>query len=165
MTHSEWLQTLAEIGIGFAGFSALIAGMRHRDEPISAENRARGRAVIETSFAVLFGAILPVILHGLGLGETSAFRLAATVLAIAGTPLTIRGYRRGMALQTPKPGQSPIIRWVGFPFGILSLGFAVACVVGLPQPIVPTYYLASLTGTLGIAALNFIGFVYAIDER
>jgi len=26
MTHADWFQTLAEIGLGFAGFSALIAG-------------------------------------------------------------------------------------------------------------------------------------------
>ena len=24
MTHADWLQTLAEIGLGFAGFSALL---------------------------------------------------------------------------------------------------------------------------------------------
>jgi hypothetical protein len=30
MVHAEWLQTLAEVAIAFAGFSGLIAGIRWR---------------------------------------------------------------------------------------------------------------------------------------
>jgi hypothetical protein len=43
--------------------------------------------------------------------------------------------------------------------GVMSLGSALACAVGRPTVAVPTDYLMALSGTLGIAAINFVGFV------
>ncbi len=163
MTHVDWLQTLAEIGLGFAGFSALIAGMRRGGSTADPANSSRGRAVVETSLSVLFGCTLPVLLHGLGFSETVAFRLAGGLFLIAGAPLTVRGFRRALAIRTQFQPPRPVLSALSGVAGVGGLGFSLAAVVGIPAAAVPTYYLASLISILGIAAVNFAGFVFAID--
>ena len=164
MTHGDWLQTLAEIGIGFAGFAALIAGMRNRDRASDPENASRGRAVVETSLSVLFACAAPVLLHGLGMTEESAFRLAGALFLLGGAPLSVRGFRRARATRDTDKALQPGLTGLSLVAGTAGLGFSLACVIGVPTASVPTYYLGALLGTLGIAAVNFAGFVFTIVE-
>ena len=164
MTHADWFQTLAEIGLGFAGFSALIAGMRRRDATADPENASRGRAVVETSLSVLFGCTTPVLLVGLGLAELTAFRFAGGLFFLVGAPLTVRGFRRGIATrQKGRPLSVPMTILTSIA-GLAGLGFSLACVVGIPSAQVPTFYLGAIIGILGISAVNFAGFVFAINS-
>jgi len=165
VTHSDWLQTLAEIAIGFAGFAALIAGMRRRDGPIDLENAGRGRAVVETSLSVLFGCTIPVLLHGLGISEESAFRIAGSLFLLVGAPLTVRGFRRASAARPTAASVDPVLGSLSIVAGLGSVSFSLACVVGVPGSSVPTYFLGALVGTLGIAAINFTSFVFAIVDE
>ncbi len=165
MTHADWFQTLAEIGLGFAGFSALIAGMRRGDETPDLENASRGRAVVETSLSALFGCATPVMLIGLGLGETTAFRWAGGLFLLVGAPLTVRGFRRAMATRQAGRRDQPTLAGLSIIAGTAGLGFSLACVVGRPESAVPTYYLGAILGILGISAVNFAGFVFAINNN
>ncbi len=166
MTHSDWLQTIAEIGIGFAGFSALIAGMRRREDPASLENSGRSRAVVETSLSVLFSAFLPFLLHGLGVSENSAFRISGALFLAVGAPMTLRGFRRARtAARHVESQMHPVMAALSIGAGLASLCLALACAIGVPATSIPTYYVGALTGTLGIAAINFTGFVFAIDDE
>jgi hypothetical protein len=164
MTHGDWLQTLAEIGLGFAGFSALIAGMRGSDETPDLENASRGRAVVETSLCSLFGCAIPVMLIGLGLNETTAFRWAGALFLLVGAPLTVRGFRRAAATRRSGRPFQPVLGGLNVIGGLAGLGFSLACVIGRPESSVPTYYLGAILGILGISAINFAGFVFAINE-
>jgi hypothetical protein len=164
MTHADWFQTLAEIGLGFAGFSALIAGMRRSDETPDFENASRGRAVVETSLCSLFGCAIPVLLIGLGIAEMPAFRWAGGLFLLVGAPLTVRGFRRAtVTRRTGRPLQ-PMLASLNLIGGLAGLGFSLACVIGRPESSVPTYYLGAILGILGISAVNFAGFVFAINE-
>ena len=165
MTHADWLQTLAEIGIGFAGFSALIAGMRRRDDQPDRMNASRGRAVVETALSVIFGATTPVLLHGMGLSEVAAFRYSGGLFFLVGAPLTFMGFRRAIATRTRGETNRPVLTTLMLVASAAGLGFSLACVIGIPTSAIPTYYMAALTGILGISAINFIGFVFAIDEE
>ena len=164
MTHADWFQTLAEIGLGFAGFSALIAGMRRGEQTADPENTSRGRAVVETSLSVLFACALPALLVGLGLAETSAFRIAGTLFLLAGAPLSIHGFRRSIKTRKADRASQPILTVLSLIGGSAGLFFSLACVIGRPPEMLPTYYFGALLGTLGIAAINFAGFVFSIDE-
>lgn len=163
MTHADWLQTLAEIGLGFAGFSALIAGMRRSDETPDLENSSRGRAVVETSLSVLFGCTVPVLLIGLGLAETTAYRWAGGLFLLVGAPLSVRGFRRAIATRHARTPSQPAFTALSSVAGLAGLGFSLACVIGRPAISVPTYYLGAIIGILGISAVNFAGFVFAIN--
>jgi len=164
MAYADWLQTLAEIGLGFAGFSALIAGMRGQDETPDLENSNRGRAVVETSLSVLFGCTVPVILIGLGLAETTAFRIAGGLFLLVGAPLSARGFHRAMAGRDRGRSMQPALAILSFIAGAAGLGFSFACALGRPEAFVPTYYFGALIGILGISAVNFAGFVFAINN-
>jgi len=165
MTHADWLQTLAEIALGFAGFSALIAGMRRSDETPDLENASRGRAVVETSLSALFGCTTPIMLIGLGVAETTAFRWAGALFLLVGAPLTVRGFRRAIAnrRRTGRPAR-PAVTGLSFVAGAAGLGFSLACAIERPESAVPTYYLGAILGILGISAVNFAGFVFAIHD-
>lgn len=165
MIHADWLQTLAEISLGFAGFSALIAGLHGGDAAVSRRNRSQCLAVVETSVSVLGSCILPVLFHGLGLSEAAAYRAGAVVFVVAGVPLTLRGFRRGLrSRERPARERPGLLLYAAFS-GSVGLGAMMLCAAGHPEPLVPTYYLAGLAGTLGIGAVNFVSFVVSQTEE
>ena len=164
MTHADWFQTLAEISLGFAGFSALIAGMRRQDETPDLENTGRGRAVVETSLSSLFACMIPTLLIGFGLSETAAFRSAGGLFLICGTPLTFHGFRRAIDAQQSERRVSPVLSGLNVIGGLMGLGLSLACVIGRPVEFVPTFYLGAIIGILGISAVNFTGFVFAMHD-
>ena len=114
MTHADWLQTLAEIGLGFA--------------------------------------------------ETTAFRWAGALSLLVGAPLTVRGFRRAIASRRTGRPARPAVTALSFAAGTAGLGFSLACAIGRPESVVPTYYLGAILGILGISAVNFAGFVFAIHD-
>src|SRR5262245_23394835 len=94
VTHEGWLQTLAQVAVALAGFSGLLAGVRHRSEQESRINVTRVKTIIETSLPILALSLLPTLLHGLGVAEIAAFRISGVVFLTGFIPLTIRGFFR-----------------------------------------------------------------------
>ena len=156
MTHEGWLQTLAQVAVALAGFSGLLAGVRHRSEQESRINVTRVRTIIETSLPILALSLLPTLLHGLGASEIAAFRISAVVFLTGLIPLGIRGFLR---FRAASGGSRPNLLMSGtYVTTTISFVSAVACVLGLGNGIVPTLYLTALAGALAIGVFNFVGF-------
>ena len=157
MAHEDWLQTLAEVAVAFAGFSGLLAGIRERSQRESRINVTRLRTIVETSLSVLAFSLLPALLNGIGLGEVGAFRISAVAFLAGFIPLTVRGFRRfRIAHGGPALGSSPLLG-ATYLASATALVAGVGCAVGIPRSAVPTLYLVALAGTLAIGALNFLG--------
>jgi hypothetical protein len=75
--------TLAQIGLGFAGFSSLVITLRPRtDEAWSAKQGIGMRFILEHSFAmVLFALMPPLLYYWLG-NEQNVWRISDGVLAL-----------------------------------------------------------------------------------
>jgi O-antigen/teichoic acid export membrane protein len=165
MIHEDWLQTLAEIAVTLAGFSGLLSGIRQRTERESRVNSTRLRTIVETSFSVLAFCLIPVFLAGLGLAENAAYRIAALAFLVGFVPSTLRGFRRFLqASGAEHVAMTKGLTRLTVAVSATALLSGVACVVGLPSDRVPTFYLISLTGTLSIGAINFLGFAIGLAQ-
>ena len=80
-------------------------------------------------------------------------------LSAAEVPLTVRGFHRGFT--SGQTASHPLMTAGSIFMGAVGLGSGLACAIGIPASLVPTYYLMALAGTLGIASINFVGFVIA----
>jgi hypothetical protein len=161
VTHEGWLQTLAEVAVALAGFSGLLAGVRHRSEQESRINVTRLRTIIETSLPIVALSLLPTLLNGLGLGEIAAFRISALVFLAGLIPLGTRGFLRFRAASGIS-GRPSLLMSGTYLASAISLVSAVACAFGLGSSIVPTLYLMALASALAIGAFNFVGFAVGL---
>ena len=112
MDTTSWLQTLAEVAIAMAGFSAVVTAFNRdaaRMAPIMAD---RLFAIVSISLVVAFFAIVPGIVEGFGMGPSEGFRAAgwaALVVQLMLYARIIRGYRSivGHARQVWPTGVGP----------------------------------------------------------
>lgn len=107
LAGSNILVALAEVSIGFAGFSAVVAALfrRRRSGDMMPFDEVRFLVMLEFSLTVLVFSLLPLALEVLGLDEGRAWRVANRLLAaflifhlLGDYFLTIR--RKRVALQS-----------------------------------------------------------------
>ena len=76
------LDIFAELFIGFAGFSGIVAALRgNRDREWHAVDRTRLVTLIASSILGMLAAILPKLLYNLGFDESSIWRISSGFLA------------------------------------------------------------------------------------
>ena len=157
MQSADILQTIAEISIGFAGFTSVVAVLgRRATGEWTALDRFRLSQMLATSLAALLLSLLPLILAHLGLSERVSWGLASTILAAYTIFLAISSPRRIRRL--PPEDQSQIVRPL-----LWSFQLAVAAVVtgllinaaGILFHQEPGPYLLGLYLLLALSAFQF----------
>jgi hypothetical protein len=89
------LLTIAELAVAFAGFASVVVLFQHRDPGRwPADVGIRLRTMIEGSLVTLFSALLPFVLHHLGLVGPPLWTTASLALAFAYPAFGIRVWRR-----------------------------------------------------------------------
>ncbi len=157
MEAISWLQTLAEVAIAVAGFSAVVTAFNRdsaRMAPIMAD---RLFTIVSISLVVALFAIVPGILQGFGLGPSEAFRvagLASLVVQLLLFTAIVRAYRsiEGSADQVWPTGVL-----LAYGFMILSVLASAASVVGRPAGREAACYLLSQTSMLTVAGTRLAG--------
>jgi hypothetical protein len=83
ISGSNILVALAEVAIGFAGFSAVVAALfrRRRTGDMMPFDEVRFLVMLEFSLTVLVFSLLPLALDVLGLDESRAWRVASRLFA------------------------------------------------------------------------------------
>ena len=78
----ESLDIFAELSIGFAGFSGIVAALRgSQNRDWHAIDKTRLIALVASSITGIFAALLPNILHNLELVEPQIWRVSSGLLA------------------------------------------------------------------------------------
>jgi hypothetical protein len=168
MTGEGTLQTIAEVSITLAGFSALIAVFRQR---VGSAWRPEGlvavRGLIEFSLVPGLFALLPFPLFYSGLAESAVWRLCSSLLGTAYVTLMVlnevrmRGLTRSGA-RRPRPRYFRGMRTIGL-VGVLLLAANTATLPfgGL------SLYLGGLLLVLVVAALQLISILAVVraDQR
>jgi hypothetical protein len=82
MEMPQSLQTIAEIGIAFAGFTGLVTAFRRTSGPLTSIHKYRLRVLLALSFGAMFLSFLPELLEGLQLPLSTLWRTAALAAAL-----------------------------------------------------------------------------------
>jgi hypothetical protein len=82
MDTDNMLQTIAEIGIAFAGFSGLIVAFRKRPGPLSSVHKFRLRVLLALAFGTLFLSFLPELLRSFGAAEGAVWTASSMVFLL-----------------------------------------------------------------------------------
>ena len=88
---SDILQTIAEIAVGFAGFTGIVVGL---GEPASRKVlRFHVMTLLYCSLATLFFSLLPIVLFSLGMPEEKIWRSVNVLLVLGFVFTVVRGLR------------------------------------------------------------------------
>ena len=150
------LQTVAEIGIAFAGFSGLVIAFRRKAGPLSAVHKYRLRVLLTLAFGAMFLALLPDLLLSLEVPAAVLWRAAslfAAVFSCAFLAWWFAASRRMMRLVPEIFSGLALLRMVVGHVAILVLLLVV--VTGSLQRYGPGVYLAALAWYLLHAAQQF----------
>ncbi len=82
MDTPDSLQTIAEIGIAFAGFSGLIVALRKNTGPLTAVDKYRLQTLLALAFGAMFLSLLPETLQHFGTPVQIIWPLASTTLSV-----------------------------------------------------------------------------------
>lgn len=82
MDTPESLQTIAEIGVAFAGFSGLIVALRKSAGPLTEVQKYRLQVLLSLAFGAMFLSFVPELLYDFGASSAEIWVLSSIVLSI-----------------------------------------------------------------------------------
>ena len=151
LPESEFLFVCAEIAAAFVGFASVVAilGQRRGRDDVSLD-AFRLRIMLEAGLITVFAALLPVVLHQAGFGE-STWRVSGGLTALIGIPMLANAVRRFRRAKT-----TPASRMAGALVGgllfLASVVLLLATIGVLADPV--TSYFVALYIYLATAAIG-----------
>ena len=162
------LSTIAEVGIGLAGFASLATVLRHQTETEALVALQRLLVLLALSFSVVFSSFLPRILEGIGLTELAAWRGSAAALGVLVlfllspfSPLQ-RNLKRVREAGYPRPDLRR--DWSFYPT-LAAVLLALAVAFGLLDEIAGAVFLATLVLLLVTAAAQFARLIASLVSQ
>jgi hypothetical protein len=77
----EALSTIAEVGLGLAGFTGILVALGRNRAAFSRPEVLRLLLLLVSSLGTVFLALLPFALHESGVGDAACWRLSSAILA------------------------------------------------------------------------------------
>jgi hypothetical protein len=77
----EALSTIAQVGLGLAGFTGILVALGRTQTAFSRPEVLRLLLLLVSSFGAVFLALLPFALHESGVGDVACWRLSSAALA------------------------------------------------------------------------------------
>jgi hypothetical protein len=153
---SEALSTIAEVGLGLAGFTGILVALGRGSEGFSRPEVLRLLLLLVSSLGSMFLALLPFALQESGLGGTACWRISSallasfTALALAYLGYQIQRHRREFGELFS--GSVFVVVSAGS-FVIVTLQVLNAAGIGAPPRVGP--YLFGLLWLLFVASIQF----------
>jgi uncharacterized membrane protein YbhN (UPF0104 family) len=157
-----FLETIAQIAIGLAGFTGVIVSFATQPERWTAVDRARLYLMLASSIAVLFLALLPLALAALGLQPAMLWRVSSAALLLASVAVVVGFASRLRGLDLRRRREFAPAIYLPLVTGTLAnLAVQAANVAGwLAHP--DGVFLAGLTWSLFPPALMFGRMVHVL---
>ena len=156
MAIPQSLQVIAEIGIGFAGFSGLIVAFRRDAGPLTNVQKYRLQVLLSLAFGAMFLSLLPEMLQYMGVPPNRLWALAGLVLLCYSLVFLYWWITASQRIKTSVP---EIFNW--FAFSRMAAGHTIvvflqlAVIFSLLDETSPGPYLAALIWYLVHAAQQF----------
>jgi hypothetical protein len=154
---TEQLSLIAELGIGFAGFLAVFLIFARREGRFSPADSIRVRAIIQSSFIVIFMALLPLLVM-LSEVETGTLWRASSLVYLAVSVAGGAVVGRSQIALTPgdRVEVGRLNNFIAWGLSLLHLLLLAGNAVGMFGEPSALPYLTALVCTLGVATSNFI---------
>jgi len=161
MSPEDSLFSIAEISIGLAGFSGLVAAfVQHEGQTWRADQKARIVLLIMLSFGVIVGALLPYALSGVSSDPALVWGVPMVAFSILCIGLlaywVVLSRRHGFRLLFP---------WISIPVLTIATSIQVVALfsgLGLVHPYSPTVLTLGFLSTLVFGANMFLALLHSI---
>ena len=159
MAPEDVLQSIAEIGIGLAGFSGLVAAFAQRPgHTWKGEQKVRIVILVILSFGMMIGALLPFALTGIS--ESEALVWGVPMVGFSAVALTMQGYWSVKARKYGFKLQFPL---VSLPIITLASTMQVITMLsgfGLIFPYSPAVFVSGMLSVLLFTATMFLALLH-----
>jgi lipid-A-disaccharide synthase-like uncharacterized protein len=160
------LQIIAEIGIGLAGFSGLIVAFRKDAGPLTSVQKYRLQVLLALAFGAMFLALLPELLHYMGVPPDRLWTLAGLVLTCYSVVFVIWWITASYRLKASVP---EIFDWFAFSRmaagHIIAVLLQLAVIFSLLDDTSPGPYLAALMWYLLHAVQQFTRMLFVQPKK
>ena len=130
LPHAPYFYTLAQIGITFAGFAAILLALREsRGRPMSKFDLWVARSYIQSGLVTAMSAMLSPLLFAFGLSERMTWQLASLLIGVPALIMMLRAPGQWRA-RTNLPVLPRI--WVQIGLGVMVNGALLLNAVGWP---------------------------------
>lgn len=156
MEESSLLEMTAEVSVAFAGFIGIFLVLAARDGRFPPAESFQIRLIVICSISPVFGAVLPLILHSLGLVGPTLWRVSTAAGAVAGVAVAVYMKRQ---LRTLAPGEGRTLNY-GFVLAVVAMLAGAVNLIGWPCTPSGGIYLLSTWSVVGIAGGNFVELLF-----
>ena len=130
LPHAPYFYTLAQIGITFAGFAAILLALREsRGRPMSKFDLWVARSYIRSGLVTAMNALLSPLLFAFGLSERTTWQLASLLIGVPAVFMILRAPGQWRA-RTDLPVLPRI--WVQIGLGVVVNGALLLNAAGWP---------------------------------
>jgi hypothetical protein len=158
MIEQDLLLTIAEVSVGFAGFSAIVGLLGHRSGRSDIKVDAlRLQVMLEMSLSVAAGAFLPVLVSLFDFEVWTTWRIATAVWLAIAIPAEIIAWRRTRSMPDMKLNRLNVntVNWV---LCLFSDAVMVLVMIGFFESQAGAVYLLAIFCYLAAAGVLFVQF-------
>jgi hypothetical protein len=105
------LQTIAEIGVGLAGFSGLIVALRKSSGPLTEVQKYRLQILLSLAFGAMFLSLLPELLFSFGADSNDSWLFSSVCLSLYSVVFLIWWLRASLHVKDVGPD---LFNWFAF---------------------------------------------------
>jgi len=162
--YTDLLEIFAQIFIGFAGFSGVIAAFSTiRLAPEATAFRVR--ALVMVSLICLVGSFLPFLVAAFEVSEVVAIRISAFVLGLAILGSAIWIWRQLSSLYAAHSLDTQLYSAILFLGGAATIASLFAVSFGLTREISAAIYLSGLFYGLILCSYYFVMVIFAVEIK
>jgi hypothetical protein len=130
LPHAPYFYTLAQIGITFAGFAAILLALREsRGRPMSKFDLWVARSYIQSGLVTAMNALLSPLLFAFGLSESMTWQLASLLIGVPAVFMMLQAPGQ-WRIHTDLPVRPRL--WVQIGLGVMVNGALLFNAAGWP---------------------------------
>ena len=166
LPHAAYFYTLAQIGLAFAGFAAILMALREsRGHPMSKFDLWVAQSYIQSGLVTAMSAMLSPLLFAFGLSESITWQLASLLIGIPALVMMLRAPGQWRA-RTDLPVRLRL--WVQIGLGMMVNGALLLNAAGWPWRADGSFIMLAVSWNLFSFFAQFaesVNFFFESEER
>ena len=156
MDEASLLETTAEVSVAFTGFIGIFLVLAAREGRFSPGDSFVIRLIVVCSIGPVFLAVLPLLLHALGLSSVPLWRASSVATLVAGAAVIAYLARQVRSLEH---GEGRALNY-GFVLWVVAAIASVSNAAGWPRDPGGGLYLLAVWSIIGVAGGTFVELLF-----